>query len=69
MPLFEVDTTAVEPIFHSLYSYVFDLDNGGNSAVDMDRPVPSAIFIVNFDKVLSGNISNSPLCLLFVKVN
>lgn len=51
MPLFEVDATAVEPIFQKLYSYIFDIDNGGYSAKEMDRPVPTAIFIVNFDKV------------------
>ncbi|KAA8531214.1 hypothetical protein F0562_005872 [Nyssa sinensis] len=51
VPLFEVDATAVEPVFQRLYSYVFDMENGGYSAAEMDRPVPSAIFIVNFDKV------------------
>ncbi|WRX21633.1 hypothetical protein QQP08_014120 [Theobroma cacao] len=51
VPLFEVDATAVEPIFQKLYSYIFDIDNGGYSAKEMDRPVPTAIFIVNFDKV------------------
>ncbi|XWS14216.1 hypothetical protein CRYUN_Cryun36dG0103900 [Craigia yunnanensis] len=51
VPLFEVDATAVEPIFQKLYSYIFDMDTGGYSAREMDRPVPTAIFIVNFDKV------------------
>ncbi|KAL6990090.1 hypothetical protein U1Q18_015838 [Sarracenia purpurea var. burkii] len=51
VPAFEVDATAVEPVFHRLYSYIFDMENGVNSAEDMDRPAPSAIFIVNFDKV------------------
>ncbi|XP_057957341.1 uncharacterized protein LOC131150558 [Malania oleifera] len=51
VPLFEVDATAVEPIFQMLYSYIFDVNNGGHSAVEIDRPVPHAIFIVNFDKV------------------
>ncbi|GAV71705.1 hypothetical protein CFOL_v3_15195 [Cephalotus follicularis] len=51
VPLFEVDATAVEPVFQRLYSYLFDMDNGGYSAAEMERPVPSAIFIVNFDKV------------------
>ena len=51
MPLFEVDATAVEPVFQKLYSYIFDMDNSGYNAAEMDRPVPSAIFIVNFDKV------------------
>lgn len=51
MPLFEVDATAVEPAFHKLYSYIFDMEYSGYSAPEMDRPVPNAIFIVNFDKV------------------
>lgn len=51
VPLFEVEATAVEPIFQKLYSYIFDMDSVGSSVTEMDRPVPSAIFIVNFDKV------------------
>ena len=41
----------MEPIFQQLYSFIFDLQSGGYSATEMDRPVPFAIFIVNFDKV------------------
>ncbi|XAR56982.1 hypothetical protein NMG60_11024971 [Bertholletia excelsa] len=51
VPAFEVDATVVEPIFQRLYSYIFDMESGGYSADDIDRPVPSVIFIVNFDKV------------------
>ncbi|THG04088.1 hypothetical protein TEA_025410 [Camellia sinensis var. sinensis] len=51
VPAFEVDAMAVEPVFHSLYSYIFDMESGRYSGEEMDRPVPSAIFIVNFDKV------------------
>ncbi|KAK7363464.1 hypothetical protein VNO77_05608 [Canavalia gladiata] len=51
VPLFEVEATAVEPVFQKLYSYIFDMDSIGSSVTEMDRPVPSAIFIVNFDKV------------------
>ncbi|MBA0725419.1 hypothetical protein Golax_022009, partial [Gossypium laxum] len=51
VPLFEVEATAVEPVFQKLYSYIFDMESGGYSAKEMDRPVPTAIFIVNFDKV------------------
>ena len=51
VPLFEVEATAVEPVFQRLYSYIFDTDSVGSSVTEMDRPVPSAIFIVNFDKV------------------
>lgn len=54
MPLFEVEATAVEPVFQRLYSYIFDMDSMASSAEEMDRPVPNAIFIVNFDKVSSG---------------
>ncbi|KAL5996480.1 hypothetical protein ACLOJK_026560 [Asimina triloba] len=51
VPLFEVDAAMVEPIFQRLYSFVFDPDSSGYSAMEMDRPLPSAIFVVNFDKV------------------
>lgn len=51
VPLFEVEATAAEPVFQRLYSYIFDTDNMASSAEEMDRPVPNAIFIVNFDKV------------------
>lgn len=51
VPLFEVEATAAEPVFQRLYSYIFDMEDGGVSASEMDRPVPNAIFIVNFDKV------------------
>ncbi|KAL6901970.1 hypothetical protein ACP4OV_004846 [Aristida adscensionis] len=50
MPLFEVEATTVEPIFERLYSFIFDMEPG-YSANEMDRPVPVAIFVVNFDKV------------------
>lgn len=49
-PLFEVEATVVEPIFERLYSFIFDVDPA-HSATEMDRPVPVAIFVVNFDKV------------------
>lgn len=51
VPLFEVDSMVVEPMFQKLYSYIFDMDNTGASAREMDRPMPIAILIVNFDKV------------------
>ncbi|KAL2338942.1 hypothetical protein Fmac_013388 [Flemingia macrophylla] len=51
VPLFEVEATAVEGVFQRLYSYIFDVDSVGSSVTEMDRPVPSAIFFVNFDKV------------------
>lgn len=48
---FEVDATAVEPVFQRLYSYLFDMESGRYSGEETDRPVPNAVFIVNFDKV------------------
>lgn len=53
MPLFEVDAVKVETVFEKLYSYVFDMENGGASGGEDDRPEPSAIFLVNFDKVFN----------------
>jgi len=40
----------VEPIFQRLYSFIFDMEPS-YPANEMDRPVPVAIFFVNFDKV------------------
>lgn len=51
LPLYEVEATIVEPIFQRLYSFIFDVESGGYSATEMDRPVPAAIFVLNFDKV------------------
>ncbi|KAL7144319.1 hypothetical protein ABFS83_07G004500 [Erythranthe nasuta] len=50
VPLFEVEATAVESEFEKLYSYLFDVENAGFPAEEMDRPRPTAIFVVNFDK-------------------
>lgn len=51
VPAFDVEATAVEPVFERLYSYIFDVDNAGYTASEIDRPVPTAIFVLNFDKV------------------
>ncbi|CAI9776768.1 unnamed protein product [Fraxinus pennsylvanica] len=51
VPLFEVEATTVEPEFQKLHSYLFDMENAGYSVEEMDRPWPTAIFVVNFDKV------------------
>ncbi|KAI3522659.1 hypothetical protein L1887_00612 [Cichorium endivia] len=51
VPAFDVDASVVEPEFQKLYSYLFDFDNMGYNADEADRPMPTAIFIVNFDKV------------------
>ncbi|GAB4842998.1 hypothetical protein Ancab_012976 [Ancistrocladus abbreviatus] len=50
VPAFDVEATTVEPVFQKLYSYIFDVDDTGDIASEMDRPVPTAIFIMNFDK-------------------
>jgi hypothetical protein len=41
----------VEPTFDELYSYLFGLPPAAHSENDMNGPVPSAIFILNLDKV------------------
>lgn len=51
MPAFDVEATAVEPVFEKLYSYIFDVDSAGHTTPEIDRPVPTAIFVLNFDKV------------------
>lgn len=51
VPAFEVDASVVESEFQKLYSYLFDFENMGYTAEENDRPMPTAIFIVNFDKV------------------
>ncbi|GAB2294230.1 hypothetical protein Dimus_028447 [Dionaea muscipula] len=48
---FDVEATAIEPVFEKLYSYIFDVDKAGRVASQMDRPAPTAIFVMNFDKV------------------
>jgi hypothetical protein len=69
LPLFEVEATAVESIFQRLYSFIFDME-AGYPANEMDRPVPVAIFVVNFDKVKPCTtpllIVLSASCLYFV---
>ncbi|CAN1281618.1 hypothetical protein LINPERPRIM_LOCUS17803 [Linum perenne] len=51
VPLFEVEATSVEPVFHKFYSYIFDTETELPGNVENDRPDPVAIFLVNFDKV------------------
>ncbi|KAL4560178.1 hypothetical protein LXL04_032327 [Taraxacum kok-saghyz] len=51
VPVYEIDATAVEHEFEKLYSYLFYFENIGYSPEEIDRPMPTAIFIVNFDKV------------------
>ncbi|XP_021730361.1 uncharacterized protein LOC110697296 [Chenopodium quinoa] len=51
VPAFDVEATAVEPIFEQLYSYIFGVESAGYTAPEIDRPVPTAIFVLNFDKV------------------
>ncbi|KAG2263384.1 hypothetical protein Bca52824_070463 [Brassica carinata] len=51
LPAYDVEATKVESAFDRLYSYIFDMDVGAGSAGTSDKPIPSAIFVVNFDKV------------------
>ncbi|XP_078444256.1 uncharacterized protein LOC144713534 [Wolffia australiana] len=51
LPLFEVEAVSVEPAFQRLYSYLFDMEPPGKLAQKKDRPEPTAIFVINFDKV------------------
>ncbi|RAL47429.1 hypothetical protein DM860_013394 [Cuscuta australis] len=51
VPLFEVDATGVEPEFQKLYTYLFDIDSGVHYGEEIDKAWPTAVFIVNFDKV------------------
>ncbi|KAF3597982.1 hypothetical protein DY000_02026644 [Brassica cretica] len=51
LPAYDVEATKVESAFTRLYSYIFDMDVGAGSAGTADKPIPSAIFVVNFDKV------------------
>nr|XP_043612887.1 uncharacterized protein LOC122584880 [Erigeron canadensis] len=51
VPAFDVDASVVEPEFHKLYSYLFDYENMKYNAEEADRPMPTTIFVVNFDKV------------------
>lgn len=48
--LFEIEATIVEPMFQKLYSFLFD-EESGRFTEEMDRPVPTAVFITNFDKI------------------
>ncbi|KAJ4912377.1 hypothetical protein Rs2_06998 [Raphanus sativus] len=51
LPAYDVEATKVESAFNRLYSYIFDTEVGAGSAGTADKPIPSAIFVVNFDKV------------------
>lgn len=52
MPAFDIEATTVEPVFQQLYTYIFNVDGTGYPTPEIDRPVPTAIFVLNFDKVL-----------------
>ncbi|XP_076960027.1 uncharacterized protein LOC143636270 [Bidens hawaiensis] len=69
VPAFDVDASVVEPEFQKLYSYLFDYENMGHNADD--RPMPTAIFIVNFDKVrMDPRNNNTDLdSLMYTKPN
>ncbi|KAI7730213.1 hypothetical protein M8C21_031792 [Ambrosia artemisiifolia] len=71
VPAFNVDASVVEPEFQKLYSYLFDYDTMGYNADEADRPMPTAIFIVNFDKVrMDPRNNNTDLdSLMYAKPN
>ncbi|KAF2310295.1 hypothetical protein GH714_007618 [Hevea brasiliensis] len=60
-----VEAAVVEPVFHKLYSYIFDMENMRYTAAENDRPVPNAIFIVNFDKKYRNRFDR----LMYRKIN
>lgn len=50
----------MESEFQRLYSFLFDVvEHGGDSVTEDDRPVPSVIFVVNFDKVQFTDLHHS----------
>ncbi|XP_074319977.1 uncharacterized protein LOC141656822 [Silene latifolia] len=51
VPAFDVEATAVESVFEQLYNFIFDVGGERYSESEIDRPVPTAIFVLNFDKV------------------
>lgn len=53
VPCFEVEATAVEPMFDRLYSYLFGLPANANAEENSNKALPNAIFILNLDKVCS----------------
>ncbi|XP_076894733.1 uncharacterized protein LOC143547113 [Bidens hawaiensis] len=71
VPAFDVDASVVEPEFQKLYSYLFDYENMRYNADEADRPMPTAIFIVNFDKVrMDPRNNNTDLdSLMYTKPN
>ncbi|GFQ02507.1 calcium-transporting ATPase 8 plasma membrane-type [Phtheirospermum japonicum] len=48
----DVEAKAVETEFEKLYSYMFYIEHEGLTVEETDRPKPTAIFVVNFDKNL-----------------
>lgn len=65
LPAFDVEATKVESAFNQLYSFIFDMDVGAGSAATADKPIPSAIFVVNFDKVWFAVKSFTCSCFVF----
>lgn len=51
VPCFEVEATAMESTFDRLYSYLFGLPADAGAEHDFNRALPTAIFILNLDKV------------------
>jgi len=46
-----VDAVSLEPISQMFNFYILYVESGGYSTTEMERPVPNAIFITNFDMV------------------
>lgn len=51
VPCFEVEATTMEPTFDRLYSYLFGLPPDASADNDPNKALPTAIFILNLDKV------------------
>ncbi|KFK23125.1 hypothetical protein AALP_AAs72355U000600 [Arabis alpina] len=51
LPAYDVEATKVESAFNRLYSFIFDMDVEAGKATVETKPIPSAIFVVNFDKL------------------
>ncbi|BBN07035.1 hypothetical protein MPTK1_4g00410 [Marchantia polymorpha subsp. ruderalis] len=52
IPLYEVEATILETsILDRLYTFLFGYEASSHSSSELNKPVPNAIFIFNFDKV------------------
>ncbi|KAL2629904.1 hypothetical protein R1flu_014590 [Riccia fluitans] len=52
IPRYEVEATVVEnSMLDPLYTYLFGYEASKHSSAELNKPVPNAIFVLNFDKV------------------